>query len=282
MSTSVSHSPSTGLGPLSVGASLAEHRFIFIGGLPRSGKTLLGSCLAEHPEISRLLNAGHEDEEGYDEGQFLQSVYRSHKAFGVVGTFGYHPDVRMDETHSLVTHENARRLFDAWAPHWDLSCPFLLETSPPNLLRMRFLQALFPETYFVCVLRHPLAASYETTKWRARRIDRLLDHWLFCYEQFERDRVHLRNVHVVKYEALAADPQAVLQGVYHFLGLGPVPVSQEVRSGENEKYFRRWLERPINRYNYGLIRKAVRAYCYLRYERRVNSFGYSLWNLRRF
>lgn len=73
--------------------SFSEHRYIFLCGVHRSGKTLLGSCLAEHPEISRLFNPDHEGKQGYDEGQFLQSVYLPGLAFDDPGAFGHQPEV---------------------------------------------------------------------------------------------------------------------------------------------------------------------------------------------
>ena len=38
-----------------------------------------------------------------------------------------------------------------------MSEPVLVEKSPPNLVRTRFLQALFPDARQIVVTRHPIA-----------------------------------------------------------------------------------------------------------------------------
>ncbi len=247
---------------------MEEHRLVFLAGLHRSGTTLLARLLAAHPEISGFSATGVPE----DEGQHLQTVYPPAKVYGGPGRFGFAPESHVTEESPLVSEESARTIFEEWSGHWDLSRPVLLEKSPPNLLKTRFLQALFPGAAFVVVLRHPIAVSLATAKWRrTRRYHRLLEHCLRCYELFEADRERLERVHVVRYEELVREPEAVLRGIFGFLGLEPIPSSEPVESGANERYFRRWRELQRD--------PRMRAYltvASLRYERRARRFGYSL------
>ena len=62
----------------------ARHRLLFVGGLHRSGTTLLADLIAAHPLTSGFANTGVPA----DEGQHLQDVYPSARAFGGPGRFG--------------------------------------------------------------------------------------------------------------------------------------------------------------------------------------------------
>jgi hypothetical protein len=244
------------------------HRFVFLAGLHRSGTTLLARLLAAHPEVSGFSDTGAPA----DEGQHLQSVYPSDHEYGRPGRFGFAPEMHLTEDSPLVSEENARALFEEWSPHWDLSRPFLLEKSPPNLLKTRFLQALYPDSSFVVIVRHPIPVSIPTAKWRGtRRYDRMFEHWLRCHALFEADREHLDRVHVLHYEQLVSDPAAMLRGIFEFLELEPIPPSEPVDIGANEKYFGRWRE----------LKRDLRMRAYLDlvslwYERRMRRYGYSL------
>jgi hypothetical protein len=77
-----------------------DHRFVFIGGLHRSGTTLLARCLAEHPEVSGFSGTRALE----DEGQHLQNVYQPGRAYGGPGRFGFDPEAHLTETSSLVEH----------------------------------------------------------------------------------------------------------------------------------------------------------------------------------
>jgi hypothetical protein len=161
---------------------------------------------------------------------------------------------------------------EEWSPWWDLSRPVLLEKSPPNLLKTRFLQKLFPRSSFVVVLRHPIAVSLATAKWRrTRRYQRLVHHWLHCHELFEADRPHLERVHVIRYEELVREPESVLRGVFEFLELDPIPPSEAVEAGADERYFEQW--RALKRDPRIRLYLALTA---LRYELGARRFGYSL------
>jgi len=169
------------------------HQFVFLAGLHRSGTTLLARLLAAHPEISGFSETGVPA----DEGQHLQSVYPAAKEYGGPGRFGFAPESHLTEDSPLVSEESARKLFEEWSPQWDRSRPLLLEKSPPNLLKTRFLQALFPGSAFVVIIRHPIPVSIPTARWRGtRRYDRLFEHWLRCHALFEEDRKHLGRAHV--------------------------------------------------------------------------------------
>jgi Sulfotransferase family len=244
------------------------HQLVFLAGLHRSGTTLLARLLAAHPEISGFSGTGVPA----DEGQLLQSVYPPAKEYGGPGRFGFAPESHLTEASPLASGASARKLFEEWSPHWDLSRPLLLEKSPPNLLKTRFLQALFPGAAFVVIVRHPIPVSIPTARWRGtRRYDRLFEHWLRCHALFEADRKLLQRAHVLTYEQLVRDPTAVLSGIFTFLGVEPIAPNEPVEGGANEKYFRQWRD----------LKRDLRMRAYLDlvslwYEGRVRRYGYSL------
>ena len=86
--------------------AIDEHQFVFIGGLHRSGTSLLHRCLRSHPDFSGFLDLGVPE----DEGQFVQSVYP--RKYGGPGLFAFHPAAHITESSPLVTDDNRRRLYE--------------------------------------------------------------------------------------------------------------------------------------------------------------------------
>ena len=209
--------------------------------------------------------------EKMDEGQFLQTVYPRGNAFGGPGRFALDTASHMDETHPLATPENAARLFEQWSPHLDLSRRWLVEKSPPNIVRTRFLQALFPGSRFLVILRHPLAVAYATRKWSHTSIRSLLEHTLAAYERFDADRPQLDHCRTIRYENFVRNPQETLDDLFRWLELPTMGTgNREIRTEINEKYFAAWereRRRPHNRLLWRWQKEL---------EPRLNRFGYSL------
>lgn len=214
---------------------LDGRRLVFLGGLHRSGTTPLARALAAHPDISGMVGTG----QPRDEGQHVQSVYPAANAHGGAGSFALRSRAHLDEGDT--SPEAAARLSAQWSPYWDLDRPLLLEKSPPNLIRMRFLQAAFPGAAFVVIVRHPVVVTLATRKWSRRSTGHLLRNWIAGHSALARDARHVHRLFLLSYEDLTADPVGALTHLLQWLGLGPLPTDRvpDLRS-TNAHYLARW------------------------------------------
>jgi hypothetical protein len=248
---------------------MIEHQMVFIGGLHRSGTSLVHEILRGSPEATGFIKTGFPQ----DEGQFLQTVYPRASVYGGPGRFGFDKASHMDESHPLCTPANADKLFREWAAHWDMSRKFLLEKSPPNIVRLRFFQGLYPGSKFIVILRHPLAVSYATRKWSKTRIPELLEHSILCYERFVADMSHLKHLAVFRYEEFVQQPEATLAEITDWLGMPRVPLKHEVRPDVNGAYFKTFREEQAS-----FLNKLKPSFSNMpeKFESRANALGYSI------
>lgn len=249
---------------------MIQEPFIFLAGHHRSGTSLLHQILRAHPEISGFHGTGVPE----DEGQHLQTVFEPARTFGGPGKYIFDPNSRMDETRVLATAESASTIFNQWQQHYDAGCAYYIEKSPPNLVRTRFLQALFPNSRFVVMFRHPLPVSIATEKWSGTTWEQLVQHTLLGYEIFVRDMPKLNRVFVLRYEDFVSDPQNEIDRIYEFLELEPVPIGRVVTTGLNDVYFSRWERRKQEVLDgpAGMVGDEL--------ERRANRLGYSIFRYR--
>ena len=243
-------------------AELGARRLVFVGGLHRSGTSLVARCLGGHPHISALADTRVSE----DEGQHLQDVFETAADLGGPGVFALDPRSHLDETSPRACPETWDRLIRCWAPYWDVTRPVLLEKSPPNLLRTRLLAALFPRAAFVIVVRHPGVVALSTRRWRPDLpLDALVRHWLCAHAILQSDTARLPATTIVHYEALVARPAAVLNAVVAWLGIGGQVPTAAVDPVRATAHGRGWPPEV----------DAVAA----RYEAAVNRYGYSFADL---
>ena len=243
-----------------------NHKFIFICGLHRSGTSLLDKILKEQKNISGLKNTNAPK----DEGQHIQTIYPIAKTFGGPGKFGFNKLAYLNEKSNLITAKNRKKLFEEWSKYWDIENEFLLEKSPPNIIKSLFLQKMFPESYFIMIYRHPVATSLATKKWSKTSHKSLIEHWLTCHKQWSNDKQKLKKCLEFKYEELVENTPEILKKLSKFLN---TPISNNlevVKKDINQKYFDMWSKNRKNIFYGRNIKKAEREF-----ESEINSFGYS-------
>ena len=71
----------------------------------------------------------------------------------------------------------------------------------------RFLQAAFPDSYFIVIRRHPVPVSLAGRRWKINltSLDTAFRHWLHCHGLFEGDRKYLKRVCELRYEDYVED-----------------------------------------------------------------------------
>lgn len=216
---------------------MTDKQYVFIGGLHRSGTSLLHSILKHHPDISGFHDTGVPE----DEGQHLQTVFPPAKAFGGPGKFVFHPDAYLDETSPLITDENRECLLKEWSTHWDTRKPVLIEKSPPNLIRSRFFQALFPRSKFIFVVRHPIPVTFATRKWTPdSSVASLLHHWSTAHRILLQDLPHLQHSLLLRYEDMVTNTDTVLQRIHNFIGVSHHAPQEAIDTAINQKYYAVW------------------------------------------
>jgi len=254
----------------------SNSRLVFVGGLHRSGTTLLYRCIGNHPQVSIFRKTGVP----MDEGQYLQSVYPTANDYGGPGKFGFNQGSFLTEHSPLSNKRNADNLLSQWSQYWDTSKPYLVEKSPPNVIRMRFLQSLFPNACFLIICRHPIATSFaiqkwvkpEIRKWLDRRLDRLIKHWLVCYEQMLQDLPMINNVLLIRYEDFIKSPQNIINKIYCYLGMQEHLLIEEIKNNLNDPYIQAYESLRERSFLGNIYAKYI---CNL-YERKLHKFGYSL------
>jgi hypothetical protein len=270
-----------------------RRKYVFVGGSPRSGTSLLGRNIARMEDCTGLKDTGVFE----DEGQFLQDVYAVASEYGGSSRCGFDPRMHRTESSDLLTPDNVATLRATWHSYWDNTKSIFVEKTPENFLMTRFLQAAFPNSYFVVLRRHPVPVSIAGQKWTVNItcLNRMFEHWLHCYKLFEQDRKYLKHVYELRYEDYVENPDKYHQEIAAFIGTRvpeapkeddfrivlqwrnpsglrvPERAMEMPRGVYSKKYFDRW--------SYFLTKSPFRGYYrYIarKYESEFAKHGYSL------
>lgn len=241
-----------------------EPNYLFIGGLHRSGTSLLHAALKSHILSTGFENTGVPE----DEGQHLQDVYKPAIEYGGPGKFAFDAKAHLTEKSALATLENRAKLLASWEPHWDRSKTLRLEKSPPNLIRSRFLHALFPEAKFLFIVRHPLATSFATQKWSKTSLNELMKHWEKAHYLLLEDVKHLPkdSYRIINFESFITEPGRIIKLIHIWLGIKPERIDLFVDHNANARYLKMWegslSSHPFKSKAIALLHRGIKRYGY--------------------
>lgn len=191
-------------------------KWLFLVGCYNSGTTLLAELLSKHPDISGLPTEGH----------FITDQFVKDYDVGLPRMWAGREELfRLTEADS---GPDAVRVKKEWGMRLDRSKPVLLEKSPPNTIRTRWLQKHFAPAYFVAIVRNGYAVSEGITRKADPKhlrdswpIEDSAWQWRRSNEVLEEDAPHLQRLLWVRYEDLARDPLTTLNEIAAFAELPP-------------------------------------------------------------
>lgn len=186
-----------------------EHRWVFILGLNNSGTTVLQQILSSHPEIHGLPG----------EGQFLTRALPNPTLEQRGRLFGCSPARYAADEHDREL--DVLRVKYDWLQQYPDRPGHLLEKSPPNALRGRWLQHHFQPCSFVLLFRSPYPVCEGILRRRASGapIEKAARHWATANRMLLDDLPQLGSAVQLRYEELCADPAGSLARVERLLKL---------------------------------------------------------------
>lgn len=206
------------------------HRYLFVGGLHRSGTSLAARIAAGLPAVAGPEGAPVPE----GEGAYLTGALPHTALHGRPGHFATDPAQRLIEGDPLDRLDTILRLEHDWAPWFRADAPWRVEKSPVNLVRMRLLQSLLPLSQFIVVVRHPVAVARAVARWTGEDVATGVAHWEAAMARVLDDLPSLHAVLVVRYEDVVASPQRASDRIAAFLDVEPVPLAETVRDGNDD------------------------------------------------
>lgn len=189
--------------------ALGPYYWLFILGLNNSGTTLLVRILSSHPLIRTMPR----------EGQYLTRALPHPMDVGVRRLWSARLDLfRLTEDGPAAP---ALRVQYDWARAYPRRPGVLLEKSPVNCVRSRWLQRHFRPSRFIAIVRDPYAVCEGIRRREGHSIEEAARHWSRAHGCLLDDMEHLEHRLLVRYEDLCARPEAELVEIERFLGLAP-------------------------------------------------------------
>ena len=190
------------------GSMPKNKKWLFILGCYNSGTTLLHDLLAKSPEVASLPG----------EGQFLSNQFLLPSHIGLSRMWVKKFDTfYLDENNK---EPNASKLKKQWFSYMnDRSKPVLMQKSPTDIARIKWLDHNFENAYFIGIIRNGFAVAEGINRKAGFSIEEASEQWKVSNEVMLRDLDTVKHSKVITYENLSDDPSSILKDVCDFCGI---------------------------------------------------------------
>lgn len=192
---------------------LSTHRLVFVVGCNNSGTTLIHDVLAATGRFSFMLHEGQ---------RYTDALRRSAKRGHERVWIEYLDELRLSEADPV---DCAPRLMFDWLRQMQRPvCADILEKTPANVVRLRWLERAFPGAAFIGVVRNGYAVAEGIRRKGGKSIQRGARHWSRVNEIMLDDARYLSRFLLVRYEEFVDAPAQTLPRLAQFLGQPLAPL----------------------------------------------------------
>jgi hypothetical protein len=185
-----------------------SHTWIFIVACNNSGTSLLQSILKNTNQVSTMEHEGQ---------RYTRMLGRATKKGYERVWSEYLDELRLTSDDSL---ENLPRLIHDWMR--ELSIPLnnmIVEKTTANSVRMLWLQAAFPNTRFIGLVRNGYAVVEGIRRKGEKSIERGARHWNMVNKLMLDDSKKLNHYFSLKYENLVDKSEDTINELAEFIGI---------------------------------------------------------------
>lgn len=197
------------------GAMPSPEKWVFIVGCYNSGTTLVHQMLGAHVDCGSMPT----------EGQYFTTELLVPRTVGLPRLWAIESE-RFHLTEHSRPQIDVPRMKRQWAAYYnDPHRPVLLEKTPVNAARMRWLQEHFKNAHFVAILRNGYAVAEGIRRKAGHSLDLAARQWARSNEVMLADLPTVRRHLLIRYERLTEAPNEILREMLEFLQLDPNGVS---------------------------------------------------------
>lgn len=183
-----------------------SHKWVFIVGCNNSGTSLLQSLLASTGNFSTFPHEGQ---------RYTRAFKRAEKRGHERVWTEYVNELRLTESDGK---EAVPRLLHDWVR--ELPAPVnevVVEKTTANAVRMRWLQSIFKNCYFIGLVRNGYAVAEGIRRKGSKSLVRGARHWNCVNRMMLDDAHHLEHYTAVRYEDIVNEPICEIERLLEFL-----------------------------------------------------------------
>lgn len=197
---------------------VASHKWCFIVGCNNSGTSILQRILENTGQVSTLPK----------EGQMYTRVFKRARKRGHEREWSEYLDELT--VHQTSPNEPARRLLFDWMR--DLSqpiAPVIVEKTPANVARMRWINQNFPTAHFIGLVRNGYAVCEGIKRKGRQPISHAAKHWARVNELMLEESAHVSKYLQISYEDITENPEQVSTNISEFLQLDKEKITESLQ-----------------------------------------------------